>query len=664
MTTGRQGGFGGDGRAAGCSRSTPSVVRCGLLAVSLWSVEAAATGLDQLGDLSIEELMNETVTSVSKKEENRFDAAAAVAVLSNDDLRRFGATTVAEALRMVPGLQVGALDSGHWAVSARGFNNLYSNKLLVLVDGRAIYTPVFSGVYWDLQQLMLEDVARIEVIRGPGAAIWGANAVNGVINIITRAAQDTQGGLVSIAAGDPHQGIVAGRYGGRIGADTAYRAFASYRKEGSYRRADGEPAADDWLGASAGFRLDHRAGPRTQFSWQGGATQSELDAGATQTYNLNTLGRWSHQGAHSDYQAQVYYDRTYRDERARLRVDTADLSFQHTLGIGGRNEVIWGLGYRFTMVDAEEITPLVRVRDREVNLQLFSAFVQDEFQLVPDKLALTAGVKLEHNDFTGLEIQPSLRAAFRLASRQTLWSAVSRAVRTPSVVEGLDAVDIAFGAPFTGPDGGQYRPTLVGSEAAKSEVLWAYELGYRARPAEFISVDVASFYNRYRSLLSFGEVGRFIPGNPVGVAELPWGNGLSAETWGGEVALTVTPTDRWRLSASYSLLRARFQASTEADRTSREQSAPRHQAGLRSSFDFAQRASLDTQLRYVGGIQAVPAYLEADARLSYRLNDRLEFALVGQNLLDNQHPEQSLVAFTAGAEVPRGFYGSLVWRLP
>lgn len=632
-------------------------------ALSGGGTEVAAADSANLADLSIEELMNEVVTSVSKKEESLFDAAAAVSVLSNDDLRRSGATTVADALRLVPGLNVGSVDASHWAISARGFNNLYANKLLVLVDGRAVYTPLFAGVYWDAQQMLLENVDRIEVIRGPGATVWGANAVNGVINIVTRSAQDTQGGLVSAGVGNPHQVMAGARYGGQIEEDTQYRLFAGYRKEDGYLLANGGDAGDAWQGLQGGFRLDHRSAPDTQLTWQGGATLSELDDGETQAYNLNTLGRWTRQREKSAYEVQAYLDRTYRDESelSRIRVDTLDLGFQHTFGDGGRNEVIWGLGYRFIGIKADEVTPLIQFRDRQLSLQLFSAFVQDEFKLVPDQLTLTAGVKLEHNDFTGIEIQPSLRAVYKPTQRQTLWSAVSRAARTPSVVEGRDAVAITFGAPFTGPDGGQYLPTLVGNDSTKSEVLWAYELGYRVRPAERISVDVATFYNRYSKLLGVGSVQRFIPGNPMGIAEIPFTNLPGGTSWGGEIVMTASPGDHWRLIASYSLLRMELDGTTEEARTI-EQGSPRHQAGLRSSFDFSNAASLDTQLRYVGAIHGVPAYLEGDVRLSYRPHDRLEFSLVGQNLLDSRHPEQAPAAFTAGAEVPRGYYGKLTWR--
>lgn len=618
----------------------------------------------ELGDLSIEELMNETVTSVSKKEQKRGDAAAAISVLTNDDLRRSGAVTVADALRLVPGLNVGAANSSQWAISARGFNNVFSNKLLVMVDGRAVYSPLFAGVYWDLQQTMLEDVDRIEVIRGPGATIWGANAVNGVINVVTRSAKDTQGGLIYGGGGNVHLAMGGARYGGQIGEHTYYRIFGGYQLKDDYRLATGQPADDGWQSGNGGFRIDHYPQEGTLLTWQMEATTVDLDDHTSDGFNFNTVGRWTRElSARSSFEMQAYYDRNHRDEASRSgsNIDTIDLTAQHTFGLGEHHDIIWGGGYRFIASDIKQTTPLVAVRDGRFTKQIFSAFIQDEFKLVPDKLTLTAGTKLEHNDYTGFELQPSVRAVFKPAEQQTVWAAVSRAVRTPSSLEGHDVFAIPLGAPFVGPGGGLFVPTLVGGDVS-SEVLWAYELGYRIQPGSRVSVDLAVFYNDYSDLLTPGSVSQFIPGVPVGIAETPWENAQSGETYGGELSVTVSPTDNWRLTASYTLLLANLHGPAASTPETTERSAPRHQLGLRSSYDFTKRASLDAQLRYVDNIQAVSAYITADVRLSYRVNDRLELSVVGQNLLDNQHPEQAVIALTTTAEVPRGVYGKITWR--
>lgn len=390
-----------------------------------------------------------------------------------------------------------------------------------------------------------------------------------------------------------------------------------------------------------------------------------FDDGASDSYNLNTLGRWTRQfSERSSVELQAYYDRTHRNDifQARTSSDTFDITAQHTFGLGARNDVIWGLGYRYIGNTVEQTLPAIQVRNAEVDLHLFNVFVQDEFHLVPDKLTLTAGVKVEHNDYTGFELQPSLRAVFKPTHQQTLWASVSRAVRTPDAFEGKDLVGITVAPPFFGPGGGFYLPTLVGNAGSTSEVLWAYELGYRIQPAKRVSVDLAAFYNEYSDLISYGDVKRFVPGVPFGIAEIPASNILSAETYGGEVSATVAATETLRFTASYSLLIVQAHAIEHSIFALPEKSAPKHQITLRSSYDFTKRASLDVQVRYMDQIDLVASYVTADVRLSYRPTDRLEVSLVGQNLLDKQHPEQGATPFAVTAEVPRGVFGKLSWK--
>ena len=636
-----------------------------LLLAAMASLPAGFADDRNFGDLSLEELMNETVTSVSKREQKRSDAAAAVTVLSNDDIRRSGATNLPDALRLVPGMDVASVNSSQTSVSVRGFNTLYANKLLVLVDGRAVYSPLFAGVYWDLQQPMLEDVDRIEVIRGPGATIWGANAVNGVINVVGRDARDTQGGLLYGGGGDVQQTLGGARYGGRIGEHTYYRVYASEQSRDDYRLADGRSAQDDWASRQGGFRLDHHPTANTHATWQSEITSADLADRSSDAYNAHTLGRWTRDWSdRSSLEVQAYYDRTHRDEPAAVRstVDTVDLSLQHRIGVRERHDLIWGLGYRFIDGEVSRTNPLILIEDGRFRQELFSGFIQDEIELLPDRLTFTAGTKFEHNDYTGVEIQPGVSLVFKPAEKQTLWASVSRAVRTPSVLEGAPVFSPLYGEPVAGPGGGVYLPTLVGNPDVGSERLWAYELGWRIQPRPRVSVDLALFYNDYEDVITTGLEPRFIPGTPTGTAELLWFNGLSGHTYGGETSVTVSPSDNWRLVASYSLLISRIEDTQSAPATIENGSSPEHQVSLRSAYDFNRRLSLDGQLRYVDSILGVPSYLTADLRLSYRPNDQLEFALVGQNLLDHHHPEQADVPFATVAEVPRGFYGKITWR--
>lgn len=625
-------------------------------------VQAGEVRARSFADLSIEELMNESVTSVSKKAQRIGDAAAAISLLSNDDLLRSGATNLPDALRLLPGVNVGALNSSQSAVSVRGFNSIYSNKLLVLVDGRAVYNPHFAGVYWDLQTPMLGDIDRIEVVRGPGATMWGANAVNGVINVVSRSARDTLGGVVSVGGGDVEQRMGQARYGGQLGAGTYYRVFGSYQARADYPLANGRPAGDNWEGRHGGFRIDHYDRSASQLTWQGDVSAVDLDGGLSQAYNLNMLGRWSRQlSARSTVEVQVYVDRLNRDEisRARSTSDALDLSAQHTFGLGERNDVIWGLGYRSSDNTFEQTNPLLTVREPQFGLQLFSAFVQEEFRLVPDRLTLVAGVKLEHNDYTGLELQPTVRVVFKPSRQQTLWAAVSRAVRTPDAISGRNLAEIVGGEPIQGPDGTLFVPTILGNPRIASEVVRAFELGYRAQPAEFLSVDVATFYNVYDHLINTPTTPRLVSGVPRGVAELQLQNRSGGESWGAEASVIASPMRAWRLSSNYSYLVGRFEGPLL---TASTLNSPRHQLSLQSSLQLSNKLSVDTGLRRVGSFGLVPAYLTADVRLSYRPHDRVELSLTGRNLLDNQQLEQSTVPLAVLAEVPRSFFGRMSWR--
>jgi iron complex outermembrane recepter protein len=659
---------------------TPTPMRRAVLmfASACLALEGSGTSLHaefthDLGDLSLEELMAETVTSVSKREQKLSDAAAAVSLLVTNDLIRSGARSIPEALRLVPGMDVAAYNSNQWAVSMRGLNHLYANKLLVLIDGRAVYTPLFAGVYWDLQQRMLEDVERIEVIRGPGATVWGANAVNGVINIVSSSAKDTTGTLVLADAGTQgHQGGV--RHGGQIGPSTFYRVFASGQETESYSLLDGTDAGDGWHNTHAGFRVDHYGENRSHLTWQSDLTLVNLHERTADGYNLNTIGRWTREWAdRSTVEAQVYVDRTHRNEVARSRntVDTYDFTLQSTFGLGDRHDLVGGIGYRHIASRLEQTNSYSIIRDGVFDLKVFSAFLQDEIKLVPDVVKLTVGTKLEHNDFTGFEVQPSIRATVKPAHNQTVWAAVSRAVRTPSAIEGWDLTALVLAGPMPGPDGRVYLPMLVGNRDLKAEELWAYELGYRYQPTRALNLDLAVFHNNYDNVITSGAFERFIPGVPVGSAEVPWTNAIAGETirarsHGGEASVTVAPSPNWRLSASYSLLRFRMHLPEHEPKLipveSYTDNSPQQQVTVRSSLNLTARTDLDLQARFVDQLATTPAYITADVRFAFRPIANVELSLIGKNLFDGQHPEQGEIVGSTMAQVPRSVWAKIALR--
>ena len=639
-----------------------------------------------LSQLSLEELGNITVTSVSRKSESLRSAPAAIAVISGDDIRRSGVTTLAEALRMAPGLQVAHANSRQWAISSRGFNDTFSNKLLVLMDGRTLYTSLFSGVFWEEVDTVLEDVDRIEVIRGPGATLWGANAVNGVINITTKSAKDTQGLLISGGGGVEERGFGTVRYGGRLGSNAYYRVYGKYANRDEFTLIDGGGGVgDSWWTSQEGFRLDWEPSEINRFTLQGDTYYDQLGVklfrlasnpiglaprnSRPEAKGNNVLARWTHEfSGDSDMSVQVYYDRTDRGFGVGTEVrDTADLDVQHRFRIGERQEIVWGGGYRFS---ADEMTesPDFQMRDPSVKLHLGSAFVQDEIQLVPDRLHITVGTKVEHNDFTGFEVQPSGRLAWTPHERHTLWAAVSRAVRTPSRAER----DISI---FVDP--GNLLPLVPvpvlthveGSRSFGSEDLLAYELGYRVQVTPRFSLDSAVFYNEYDHLraqildpIEFRqdpELHLFFPSR--------LNNDLFGETYGGELSATWQPIDVWRLRAGYSFLQMQLhtRGPTSSVTELEETANPHHQAFAWSDIDLGRNIEFGLGVRYVDGMrpQLVPPYTELDARLAWNPTDYCEVSVVGRNLLDSHHREfaPNLLTFRR-IDVDRAIYGKVTLR--
>jgi iron complex outermembrane receptor protein len=605
-----------------------------------------------LKKLSLDELQTIEVTSVSKRPEKLLQTASAIQVITADDIRRSGATSLPEALRLASNLQVAQVDSRSWAISARGFNGTSANKLLVLIDGRVAYTPLHAGVFWEVQDTLLEDIDRIEVISGPGATLWGANAVNGVINIITKRAADAQGILVTGGGGSELHGVGGFRYGGTAGARARFRAYGKYFERDNSALPDGRQATDDWNMGQGGFRFAWDASSVDHLTVQGDAYDGRIAQPALSHITVsgsNVLGRWSHTlSRNSDFTAQIYVDRTHRNIPGTFAedVDIYDADFQHHVRVAGRHDIVWGFGYR---VDHDDVgtSALLAFLPAHVSQQWFSAFVQDEIPLASNRLHLTLGTKIEHNDYTGLEAEPGGRLGWTLSERQMLWGAMSRAVRTPS------RIDRDFFVPGSPPF------LLAGGPGFVAEDVLAYELGYRSRPHDRLSLAVATFYNDYDNLRSIEQVNR--PAQfPVVIA-----NGQTGTSYGAEVTAEYRASDWWRLRSGYTELRLHIRpkpGSTDQTFGSSESHDPKHQWFLRQSLDLRAHVELDFGLRYVSQIanQSVPAYGELDGRLGWQATKTLEWSIVGQNLLHDHHAEFG--APLTRKDVERGAYVKLAWR--
>ncbi len=654
-----------------------------------------AVSPERLKTMSLEELLDARVISVSRTESTVGQSPAAVSVITQEDIRRSGSTTIPELFRMVPGMNVARIDGNKWAVGVRGFNDRFSNKLLVQVDGRTVYNPNFSGVFWDTVDYPLEDIERIEVIRGPGASVWGANAVNGVINIITKPTSDTQGGLASAGGGAEERGFGTFRYGGKLADKLHYRVYGkAFDRDEQFSR-QGDPN-DDWWRASGGTRLDWVPDERNTFTFDGSYLRSEagrkdqhptltapafisIDPEEEITDAAHVLGRWTQKlDTDSSWSLQAYWDRFERVSTAgitHMRFDTFDLDFQQEFPLGQRQKVVYGAGYRFidaAQGDSSEDGGFVASFDRNNrHLQLFSAFVQDEIALVEDKFSLMWGAKFEHNDFTGFEVQPSGRLLWTPTKRQSAWASVSRAVRTPSL--GTDELSLTLLPARTSPVA--VYPRLLPDRGAESDELLAYEIGYRVRLRENVSADVALFYNEYDKL-TVTTAGAARPGPAPGTFLVPLTrvNQMDGETYGVEVAAKWQALDWWQVYGAYSFLTMTLHNGGSSEAV--EGQSPRNQVYLQSSFNLPWNLEFDLIGRYVdqlsgfnpsggGGVpDTVNAYVTLDARLGWRPRKNLMLEVVGQNLLDNHHPEFGTSRFLRSplVEIERAVYGKITWR--
>ena len=655
---------------------------------------ARATENNEYLDMDIGQLMNVTVTSVAKKAQPLSDAAAAVFVITQEDIRRSGVTTVPDALAMAPGLQVAKISASKWSVSSRGFAGLTSNKLLVLIDGRSVYSPGHSGVFWDTQNVMLEDVERIEVVRGSGGTLWGANAVNGAINIITKKAEDTQGALVRAGVGSQHTSSSAARYGGKI-SDVAYgRVYLTYDDHASNTlHQTGGDADDSSQPMQTGFRMDGKPGNGKEWTLQGDVYENsgdqmvfpywtaesvvpaalfdEIDA-----KGANLLGRWRQElGDGKAVTFKAYYDNAQRDEAIyKLQFDTLDLDLQYETKLGQRQSLTMGTGYR-SVQGSFDRTFQISLPDRSDSL--YSAFLQDEINILADRLWLTLGSKYEHNDYTGSEWQPSAKLLWKPADRHSLWASAARAVRTPAIVEQYGRLTMArysIPNPYV-PAGPPLEGTVsfVGNPDFDSEIVNAYETGYRWQATDALSFDLALFYNDYDEIYTVKP-----PPTPSLDVDYEFVNGQSGHGYGFELAADWKARSWLSFILTYSYLQLDLttdpMVGSQSGSALVEDAAPQQQLGLRSSILLAPDWRLNLWGRYVDDIagrnssdllgQPVPidAYCLLDANLIWTPNKHLEVMLAGQNLTNSGQLQYLSEYSTPATEIDRGVYGKVTWR--
>ena len=640
-----------------------------------------------LTQASLEDLMNIQVTSVSKKEQKLSKAGAAVYVITQEDIRRSGATNIPDLLRMAPGVHVAQINAHSWAISIRGFTQRFRDKVLVLIDGRSVYTPTTSSVNWDQQDVPLEDIERIEIIRGPGGAVWGANAVNGVINIITKSAKATEGGLMSAGAGSQETAQGLAQYGGKIGRKGAYRVFGNYSNTGNSPSPTAGSLVDGWHKSHGGFRFDWDLSPRDTMTVQGdlfrareGQTTSTLFSNDLFRKAIiddriavgagDVLGRWNHTLSNgSDTSLQVYYDRYNRVERGSDEVrNTIDLDFQHHLTLGSRHDIVWGLGYRST---SDSITPGYAVRyepDHRTD-NLASTFVQDEIRLA-DSLWFTIGSKFEHNAYTGFEYEPSARLVWALTDRQAIWASASRAIRQPSRSDFHFVVDLAT---FPLDTGGIGVIELTGSSDRKAERLHDFEVGYRAQMSKQLSLDVATFSSFYHGLQTQEPGDPFFtrdPALPHLVIPKVFDDNAHAHNYGVEFFANWNVTRRWRISPGYTFLQMHVTgdpASQDPNAGSIANESPKHQFQIRSLLNLTRHLDWDSALSQVGhlthgGNGSTPGYTRLDTRLGWRIGESLEFSIAGQNLLSPGRAEYHDVYGVFHTLVARSAFGKFTWR--
>jgi iron complex outermembrane recepter protein len=636
-----------------------------------------------LTSASIEDLMNMEVSSVSKKEQAVSRTPAAIYVITEEDIRRSGMTSLPDLLRMVPGLEVAQINASNWAVSARGFNGRFANRLLVLIDGRSLYSPEFAGVFWQIEQVMLEDVDRIEVIRGPGATLWGANAVSGVINIITKKARDTQGGLAIAGGGMQKRGFTSVRYGASEGDRVDYRVYGSYFNRGDFQNSTGQGAGDSWYGTLGGFRSDWQLSSRDALTVEGDiyddSTQGQTKLAAfappfastplttTTFFGGDLNSRWTRTySSKSDVSLQMYYDGFSRDDiLINAFINIFNIDFQERLAAVSRHDFVWGAEYRFTG-DSTSGSSIVSLNPPALQTHLGSAFVQDEITLIPGSLWFTPGIRYEQVPFSGSNVESSGQVLWSASETQSLWISAAQADRTPQRSErGLHDIT----AVFPGPGGSLTSVDLFGSPAATDQGTLDFEAGYRAQVTNTVSVDLATFYDHYGDLQTTEPGVPFFSSVPVPhtVVPLYYANGMHGKGYGGELSVGWKPTNRWKLDAGYSFLRQIFQLNPGSQSPNSLLAAgddPRHQFQIRSQLNLPHRTEFDTSVYYVGRLvdQSVPAYARLDLRFGWRPYESLDLDVIGQNLLAPRQLEFLNNTGIVPTFDPRRVFARLTWR--
>ncbi|MGH9687485.1 MAG: TonB-dependent receptor plug domain-containing protein [Candidatus Acidiferrales bacterium] len=652
------------------------------------SSQATTEAQVPLKHLSLEQLGNVEVTSVSKEPEEVWNTPAAIYVLTQDDIGRSGATTIPEVLRLVPGVEVARVTSNGWSVGIRGFGNIFSKSVLVLIDGRSVYTPLFEGVYWDMQNVMLEDVDRIEVIRGPGGTIWGSNAVNGVINIITKNAKDTHGALASVGGGNVDQGMGMFRYGGSVRQNFNYRVYGMGFTRGPEFHPDANEF-DGWRMGQVGFRTDWTHGRRDSFMVEGDVYRGEIGqlnniafyAPPSQANIDNEalvsggslVWTWRRQlRRDSDFHVEAYFDRTNRqDLQFGETRDTFDIDFVDHFKLPGSQDFIWGVGVRESpsyFIQTQETVNFLPHRQTD---SIYSGFIQDEFPIVPNRISVTLGSKLEDNNFSGFEYQPSVRLLWTPSDHQTLWAAVSRAVRTPSRFDqDLQVLDLVSPTP-------PYPVFLriAGDPNFAAERLFGYEAGYRTLITPRFYLDLDTFFNNYNDVESLGTPSISLqaeppPADPINIVlTYPWANGLVGNTDGIEISPDWKPTSWWQLKGSYSYLEMHLRDKagiTDSSTAAKDVgSSPHHEVVVQSLFNLPGRFEFDPTYRYVSALpaQSVSSYSTMDLHAGWTYRKQFTISVVGEDLFSPDHFEFGLgVSGAPNVGIKRSVYASITWK--
>lgn len=627
--------------------------------------------------------MNIQVTSVSQKEQPLSKAGSAVYVITQDDIRHSGANNIPDLLRMVPGVDVAQITQNTWAISIRGFNGLYSGQVLVLIDGRSVYSAAFSGVYWDQQTMPLENIERIEVIRGAGGTIWGANTMNGVINIITKSTEDTHGGLASSTVGSQGRAEGLMQYGGTAGANGSYRVYGRYATNGDSPSIPGNPGVDDGHSLQLGFRSDWSLSPRDKLTVQGdvlGASEGETITTVyssqptisttlndrTKVANGNILGRWNHVFSNgSEATVQVYFDRVRRFDLGLNTQNTGDVDLHYHFHIGSRHDIVAGLGYRLTDQGFEDGYSIAVGSGHRTD-NLFSSFIQDEIRLT-DSLSLTVGSKFEHNAFTGFEYEPSVQLVWSPSGAQTVWASVSRAIQQPSwVFQEVQWDETVVNVPGAG----AAVVHVSGSPTVAAADVRDYELGYRTRLSRLISLDTSIFCGDYDNLQTLESQAPFFtqsPAPPHLVLPTVFGSFGNAITYGTEISAHLDIAKWWRISPGFSFLKAnlsRVPVSNDFAFAGTSGDAPKPQAQFRSNIKLPHNVEWDTSAYYVGSltIGPVPAYTRLDTRVGWHIGKLVDISIIGQNLLSPRHIEFLDGLQVTPLETVRSVAARIAWR--